>query len=75
MLSGRVESVIFKGVHYESRVRVGDRAMLVHSTVCEPVGSEVGLTVIPFDIHIMKKSTSPASQAFHYDEEGQEDET
>ncbi len=75
MLSGRVESVIFKGVHYESRVRVGERDMLVHSTVCEPVGSEVGLSVIPFDIHIMHKSTDPASQAFHYDEEGQEDET
>ncbi len=55
MLQGRVESVTFKGVHYEMMVRSAGYEWMIHSTVMEPVGSRVGLSIMPNDIHIMKK--------------------
>ena len=56
LLQGVVESIVFKGVHYEMMVRTAHFTFTVHSTMAEPVGKTVGLTVIPFDIHIMHKS-------------------
>ena len=56
LLQGVVESIVFKGVHYEMMVRTEHFTFTVHSTMAEPVGKTVGLTVIPFDIHIMHKS-------------------
>ena len=56
LLQGVVESIVFKGVHYEMMVRTEHFTFTVHSTMAEPVGKMVGLTVIPFDIHIMHKS-------------------
>ena len=56
LLQGVVESIGFKGVHYEMMVRTEHFTFTVHSTMAEPVGKTVGLTVIPFDIHIMHKS-------------------
>ena len=53
LLQGVVESIVFKGVHYEMMVRTEHFTFTVHSTMAEPVGKTVGLTVIPFDIHIM----------------------
>ena len=55
MLTGAVESVIFKGVHYEMMIDVGTMRWKVHSTSMQPVGSRVGLTVVPYNIHIMRK--------------------
>lgn len=55
-LTGIVESVVFKGVHYEMAVDSGDLKWTIHSTKAEPVGSMIGMDVDPFDIHIMKKS-------------------
>ena len=54
-LTGVVENVTFKGVHYEMSVRVGKCEILVHSTDSAEIGSEVGLRVIPFNIQIMNK--------------------
>ena len=56
LLQGVVESIVFKGVHYEMMVRTEYFTFTVHSTMAEPVGKTVGLTVIPFDIHIMHRS-------------------
>ena len=53
---GIVESLLFKGVHYEMKVRVGDNVLLVHSTHARPVGTQVKLTVAPEDIQVMRKS-------------------
>lgn len=53
---GVVESLLFKGVHYEMKVRVGDSVLLVHSTHARPVGTQVKLTVAPEDIQVMRKS-------------------
>ena len=55
-ITGTVESVIFKGVHYE--IVVADKEgyrWKVHTTLYEEPGREVGLSVIPYDIHIMHK--------------------
>lgn len=56
MLSGEVQSVIFKGVHYEMMVKSGDYTIMIHNTVRHEVGEMVGLSVKPFDIQVMKKS-------------------
>ena len=56
LLQGVVESIVFKGVHYEMMVRTQFFTFMVHSTMAESVGKMVGLSVIPFDIHIMHKS-------------------
>lgn len=55
MLAGTVESCIFKGVHYEMFVNAYDYKFMIHSTLASAPGSRVGLSVIPFDIHIMHK--------------------
>ena len=61
-IKGIVESVTFKGVHYEMVISTKlenknfEYKWLVHDTAKFEVGSEVSLFVKPFDIHIMKKS-------------------
>jgi spermidine/putrescine transport system ATP-binding protein len=55
MLSGVVRSVLFKGVHYEMMIDVGCAVLKVHSTSMAPEGEAVGLSVVPFNIHIMNK--------------------
>lgn len=62
-ISGRVTHLIFKGVHYEMEVTANGYDWLVHSTDMVPVGEEVGLTVDPFDIQIMKKPESIDEEA------------
>ena len=54
-LTGTVESVLFKGVHYEMIIDTGTMKWKVHSTSMQPAGSRVGLTIVPFNIHIMRK--------------------
>ena len=58
ILTGKVTSVIFKGVHYEMEVMANGFEWLVHSTDMSPVGSTVGISVDPFDIQIMHKPES-----------------
>ena len=55
MLQGTVKSVLFKGVHYEMLIDTGSFTWKVHSTTMQPAGSRVGLSIVPFNIHIMKK--------------------
>ncbi len=55
MIEGQVDSVVFKGVHYEMIVQSRGIKWTVHSTVMEKVGAKVGLNILPNDIHIMKK--------------------
>lgn len=54
-LHGEVESVVFKGVHYEMTIDCEGLKWLVQSTDSAQIGSKVGLKFDPFDIHIMKK--------------------
>ena len=52
-LTGIVQSVLFKGVHYEMMIEAGGFTWKVHSTSMQPAGSRVGLSIVPFNIHIM----------------------
>ena len=54
-ISGVVQSVTFKGVHYEMLIEAYDHDWLVHSTKAAEVGSTVGIKFDPYDIHIMHK--------------------
>lgn len=54
-IAGIVESVTFKGVHYEMVIDAFDFSWLVHSTKAAEVGSTVGISFDPYDIHIMRK--------------------
>ena len=58
-LVGTIQSVLFKGVHYEMMIDCGDAVFKVHSTSMQPQGSRVGLSVVPFNIHIMKPMETP----------------
>ena len=66
---GTVESVVFKGVHYEMQVR--DTACflwLIQDTSMFAEGMEVGLIVRPEDIHIMRKSDDPNAAVYREEE-------
>ena len=52
---GVVESVIFKGVHFEMIVDAHGYKWMIHSTRSEQPGTFIGMEVDPFDIHIMHK--------------------
>ena len=52
-LLGTVESVVFKGVHYEIIVKTDKREYKIHTTDYFAPGLEVGLSFGPEDIHVM----------------------
>lgn len=54
-ITGVVESVTFKGVHYEMVIEAYDYSWFVHSTKAAEPGTAVGISFDPYDIHIMKK--------------------
>ncbi|MBR2560930.1 MAG: ABC transporter ATP-binding protein [Eubacterium sp.] len=58
IVTGRVTSLIFKGVHYEMDVEVDGVEWLVHSTRAIQPGMDVGVWVDPFNIQIMNKPES-----------------
>ena len=55
MLTGKVNSVIFKGVHYEMEVITEDTTWIVHNIKHAEAGKIVGLIIDPESIHIMRK--------------------
>lgn len=67
-MEGDVTSLIFKGVHYELDVQANGYEWLVHTTKYVPVGTHVGLKVIPFNIQIMHKPESSDERAVEIDE-------
>ena len=62
-LPGVVTNVIFKGVHYEMDVEAGGYEWLGHSTRLNEVGSEVDISVDPFNIQVMNKPESEDEEA------------
>ena len=55
-LTGVVNDVIFKGVHFEMHVDCDGREWLIHSTrACTP-GERIGMCIGPNEIHIMARS-------------------
>ncbi len=63
ILSGVVSHVIFKGLLWEMEVEAGGFTWLVQSTSMEPVGTEVGIYVKPFNIQVMNKPVSDDEEA------------
>lgn len=57
-IQGPVDSLIFKGVHYEINVIIEGKEVTIHTTKHADVGQLVGLSVDPFNIHVMKKGSS-----------------
>ena len=55
MLVGKVNSVTFKGVHYEIEVEQENTKWIIHNIKSAKVGSTVGLIIDPEAIHIMRK--------------------
>ena len=55
MLTGKVNSVTFKGVHYEIEVETENNKWIIHNIKSANVGSTVGLIIDPESIHIMRK--------------------
>ncbi len=66
-LSGEVVDVVFKGVHYEMTVMCKGCEWIIHSTECEPVGTMVGMKIIPFNIQIMNKMFLAEKNTFYAD--------
>lgn len=63
-INGMVSSLVFMGVHYEIRIQGEDgHEWLVQSTDPAEVGSRVGITLDPDDIHIMDRSQYDAADA------------
>ncbi len=52
-LQAKVQSVIFKGIHYEITTYCGENEILVQSTKCPKVGETIGLIIDPFEIHVI----------------------
>lgn len=56
MFFGKVESIVFKGVHNEMTVVTPEGyEFLIHDYDPYTVGQTLGLSIKPFDIHVMKK--------------------
>jgi spermidine/putrescine transport system ATP-binding protein len=57
---GVVDSLLFKGVHYEINVIVDHHEYTIHTTKYRDVGDKVGLMVEPANIHVMRKQAPRA---------------
>ncbi len=55
MLTGKVISNVFKGVHYEMTVKCGDYEIVIQDTNSYEEGREIGIYIKPDDIQIMEK--------------------
>ncbi len=55
-ITGVVDDITFKGVHFEIIVMVKDKEYIIHSTQRQVIGTTVSLEIGPNDIHVMRKS-------------------
>lgn len=53
-LIGVVDASVFKGVHHELCVIIQGKEFVVHTYENVPVGDKIGLSVDPYEIHLMK---------------------
>ncbi len=54
LLTGQVDSVAFKGVHYEIDVKTEHRTYTIHTTDYSKFGDTVDIAFNPEDIHVME---------------------
>jgi spermidine/putrescine transport system ATP-binding protein len=53
-LQVKVEAIVFKGVHYEVIGRLNGKEIVIHTYESPEVGQTIGLSVDPYEIHLMK---------------------
>ena len=53
-LVGVVDSVVFKGVHFEICAIINGQEFVIHDYEIAKVGDKIGLSVDPYEIHLMK---------------------
>lgn len=57
MMTGIVDSCVFKGDHYQIIAIIGgENELLIHDNAEVKVGDEIGIYIKPFDLHIMHKA-------------------
>lgn len=66
-INGVVTHNIFIGVYYEMEIEAGGFTWLAQNTTSYPVGTEVSIDVIPFNIQIMHKPKSKEEEAIEVD--------
>jgi spermidine/putrescine transport system ATP-binding protein len=54
-LSGVIQSIVFKGVHYETTVLSGQNEMVIHNIKTGTVGETIGMYIEPDGIHCMPR--------------------
>jgi spermidine/putrescine transport system ATP-binding protein len=54
-VNGKIISSIFKGVHYEMAMAIGNNEIVIQDTQQREVGEKASIIIKPFDIHIMHK--------------------
>ncbi len=57
-ITGKVTSVIFKGMHYEIIVESGSNEMVIQSTKSANVGETIGMCIEPDGIHVILADTN-----------------
>lgn len=55
-ITGKVDDIVFKGVHYELCVSVNGKEFIIHTYESPEIGDIIGLNVDKFEIHLMKVS-------------------
>jgi len=55
LITGVVDSIAFKGVHYEIDVKTKDRIYTIHTTDYAKEGTKIDIKFGPEDLHIMEK--------------------
>ena len=58
MITGIVNTVIFKGVHYEMLIDTPIHLWKAHSTVMSEKGKKIGMVIEPDLIHVMKRDNA-----------------
>lgn len=53
-ITGIITSSIFLGVHYELCFTIDGREYVIHTLENKKVGEEIGLSIDPYEIHLMK---------------------
>ncbi len=53
-LVGTVTDIVFKGVHFEICADIGGMEFVIHDYEIAKVGDKIGLSVDPYEIHLMK---------------------
>lgn len=54
MIKGIVQSITFKGVHYEMLVKSNDYTFIIQNIFKKEIGEEIGMIIIPDHIHVMR---------------------